>query len=70
MSISRRILAGDHNQCPGCGEHFNSSSAFDRHRYGKHAGNLCKCLTVDQMTAKGMVVDSGGWWIRSAMRFR
>lgn len=66
MSIPRRALNGDHNQCPSCGEYFNSSASFDGHRYGKHTGNLRKCLTVDQMTAKGMSVDSGGWWITSA----
>ena len=57
-----RRLSGDHNQCPGCGELFNSTYAFDSHRTGAHSGNRRRCLTVDEMRGQGMEKNQGGWW--------
>ncbi len=59
-------LSGDRNQCQGCKEYFNSSFAFDKHRTGEH-GHDRRCLTVDEMKAKGMSVNAAGFWISSAM---
>lgn len=59
-------LTGDHNQCPGCGQYFNSSFAFDKHRVGEHGRNRC-CLPVAEMQAKGMSKNAAGFWISSAM---
>ena len=60
-------LAGDHNECAGCGELFNSTAAFDRHRtgsYGFHGKNVTRrCLTVHEMLAKGMDKNATGWWV-------
>lgn len=58
------ILTGNRNQCPQCGELFNSLSAFDAHRYGPHEDNGRRCLTPAQMTARGMI-RVGRWWVTS-----
>jgi hypothetical protein len=49
-------LRGDHCRCSGapyggCGEHFNSTYAFE-HRTGSWSAR--RCLSVDEMRAKGM----------------
>lgn len=59
-------LSGDRNQCRGCGEYFNSTFAFDKHRTGEH-GKDRRCLTPDEMRAKGMDKNVAGFWISSAM---
>lgn len=61
---NRKTLSGDRNQCPACGLYFNSVSAFDKHRSGAHGVNR-HCLTVPQMEAKGMAVNSAGFWVGS-----
>jgi hypothetical protein len=58
-------LTGDHNQCPGCAELFNSTAAFDRHRTGDYGVNR-RCRTVEEMTARGMIKNAGGWWVTAA----
>lgn len=59
-------LRGDRNQCPGCSRLFNSSHAFDKHRTGEH-GKDRRCMSVDEMTARGMVLGADGFWRGSAM---
>jgi hypothetical protein len=59
-------LTGQRNQCQGCKQYFNSNSAFDMHRFGKH-GHGRRCLTPEEMTAKGMSLNAAGFWIGSAM---
>jgi hypothetical protein len=59
-------LSGDRNQCPGCGEFFNSTFAFDKHRTGAF-GKDRRCLTVAEMQDKGMDRNAAGFWISSAM---
>ncbi len=55
-------LNGDRNQCPSCGKKFNSTAAFDKHRTGKYGVDR-RCMTTEEMTAKGMVLrDDGFWW--------
>jgi hypothetical protein len=61
-----RVLRGDHCQCSGppyrgCGQHFNSVRAFDKHRTGEWTNR--RCLTVDEMGAKGMALSSTGFWV-------
>ena len=58
-----RKLNGDHCQCSACGEYFNSTAAFDKHRRGDFNGRIC--LDRAQMLKKGMAVSSTGWWIGS-----
>lgn len=59
-------LSGDRNQCAGCGEYFNSTFAFDKHRTGEF-GKDRRCLTAEEMRAKGMDKNAAGFWISSAM---
>ena len=58
-------LGSQRNQCQGCKQYFNSNAAFDKHRVGKHGLNR-RCLTPDEMTAKGMMVNHAGFWITEA----
>lgn len=62
----RLSLRGDHNQCPGCGELFNSGRAFDKHRTGSIARNERRCMTPKEMKAEGMSKNEGGWWVTDA----
>ena len=59
-------LTGDRNQCQGCKQFFNSLFAFEKHRTGEH-GKDRRCLTPDEMLAKGMSLNGAGFWITSAM---
>lgn len=54
------------NQCSGCRVFFNSVTAFDKHRTGDYGVDR-RCMTVDEMTAKGMSVNEAGYWIGSSM---
>lgn len=69
-----KILRGDRNQCPTCGELFNSTYAFDKHRTGPwgiedpdrkgfYLPAKRRCMTIDEMKNIGMVVASSGFWI-------
>ena len=58
----RRPLNGDHNQCPTCGEYFNSTFAFDKHRIGAFVVDR-RCRTVAEMQEAGMALNAGNWWI-------
>ncbi|TCG08362.1 hypothetical protein BZM27_12565 [Paraburkholderia steynii] len=64
-------LTGDRNQCPTCGEFFNSSSAFDKHRTGPFgkasAPAQRRCMSPDEMRALGMVKNDAGFWIEKRM---
>jgi hypothetical protein len=59
-------LSGDRNQCCACGQLFNSTFAFDKHRTGEF-GKDRRCLTTDEMKAKGMAVNAAGFWVSSVM---
>ena len=65
------------NQCPTCGELFNSISSFDFHRTGKFGipdpdkiGCYLKadrrCLSTNEMTKKGMAKNNDGWWMEKS----
>lgn len=60
-------LGGDRNQCTGCGELFNSTAAFDKHRTGTFHPPARRCLTVTEMQAVGMTVNARGFWVTEAM---
>ncbi len=59
-------LTGQRNQCRGCSQYFNSNKAFDKHRTGKH-GHGRRCLTPEEMMAKGMSLNKANFWITKAM---
>ena len=55
-------------QCQTCGLYFKSEAAFDRHRLfttEKHDWNKRRCMTVAEMTARGMALNSKGLWVTS-----
>jgi hypothetical protein len=61
-------LTGDRCRCSGppyggCGEYFNSTKAFDRHRTGAYALAQRRCLSPDEMRAKGMAKNAAGFWV-------
>ncbi|VTU25129.1 hypothetical protein SRS16CHR_03598 [Variovorax sp. SRS16] len=66
---SHPSLTGDRNQCPTCGDFFNSTHAFDRHRIGRHAGNQRRCLTAPEMEAQGIALTASGFWVSEIRRF-
>ena len=61
-----KVLKGNHNQCQGCKEYFNSTGAFDKHRTGKHGVDR-RCMTTEEMIDKGFSLNASGYWIASKM---
>lgn len=61
----RPPLRGDRNQCPTCSALFNSTRAFAAHRVRvtPAAAYPRRCLTPEEMEAKGMAVNRGGFWL-------
>ena len=57
------ILRGDRCQCGACGQRFNSTSMFDRHRLGRPGRR--SCLNACQLEAKGYSRNQAGFWIRA-----
>jgi hypothetical protein len=55
-------LTGQRNQCQGCKQYFNSNTAFEKHRTGKH-GKDRRCRTEEEMTAKGMSLNAKSFWV-------
>lgn len=55
-------ISGDRNQCRGCGEYFNSTAAFDKHRTGDF-GIDRRCRMPDEMREKGMDKNAAGFWV-------
>jgi hypothetical protein len=64
-SYSNRRLTGARCRCAVCGKWFNSTSAFDRHRYGAYGnfGRNRRCRTWQELRERGWVVNSAGFWI-------
>lgn len=47
--------------CPACCETFNGHTAGDMHRVGEHGVDR-RCLSVQEMLAKGMAQNDAGRW--------
>jgi len=62
-------LTGNRCRCSGCGEYFNSTSMFDRHRAGdwKDRGSNRRCLSPAELSERGYLKNSAGFWIREGM---
>jgi len=60
-------LTGSRCQCSACGEYFNRPSLFDRHRAGSYQPLARRCLSPDEMRAKGWRKNSAGFWIGAGM---
>jgi hypothetical protein len=58
-------LTGTRCRCAACGKNFNSTSAFDRHRYGDYQlrGANRRCRTWQELRALGWTVNKAGFWI-------
>jgi len=73
MSAYDRAISGDRCFCRACGEYFNSTKAFDKHRTGKYrqlrdpGPETRRCRSFDEMAAKGMSKNSADFWITSKM---
>jgi hypothetical protein len=55
-------LTGSRCLCRACGERFNSTAAFDRHRVDVFSGSR-RCLTSEEITRRGMTRNAAGFWI-------
>jgi hypothetical protein len=69
--MSAPKLTGNRCRCAACGDLFNSTSAFDRHRAGTFAPrgtwpHSRRCLTADELHAKGWSRNAAGFWIERA----
>ncbi len=49
--------------CGGCNEFFGSDSAFQLHRVGDWDDR--RCLTVEEMRARGLELNGRGYWTRT-----
>jgi hypothetical protein len=56
-------------RCPTCGEHFNSTAAFDKHPVGDYTHGR-RCRTPDEMHAAGMGTTANGLWWTTDVRKR
>lgn len=58
-------MTGNRCRCTACGEAFNSSSVFDRHRVGGWQGRGAdrRCLSPSEMRARGWTINAHGYWI-------
>lgn len=54
-------LRGDRNQCAACGNYFNSTAAFDKHRVGEF-GKDRGCMGWFEMAHVGMHYGADGFW--------
>jgi hypothetical protein len=65
--MTARVLVGNRCQCPSCGDWFNSTSTFDRHRIGPfetaQSAGARRCLTVAEMIDRGWSRNEAGFWI-------
>lgn len=57
----KKSLRGDRNQCGSCGEYFNSTHAFEKHRIGDF-GKDRRCMSIGEMVAKGMFLGEDRFW--------
>jgi len=58
-------LTGKQCQCRHCGELFTRLRAFERHRVGPFSdkGIHRRCLTPEEMAAKGWTKNRKGFWV-------
>ena len=62
-------------QCAKCGHYFSRTSTFDKHRTGSFAqpgewSGTRRCMTADEMTAKGLSRNADGVWITASGEWR
>jgi hypothetical protein len=47
----------------GCGKYFNSTAAFEKHRVWAEGKVVRRCLTEEEMRAKGMDINRIHFWV-------
>ena len=53
--------------CTACGLTFRSETGFTAHRVGDYSqGRRPRCLTVDELTARGWLPNAAGYWVTKA----
>jgi hypothetical protein len=62
------LLTGNRCHCRSCGEFFNSTSGFDRHRYGPYGWNTRKCRPVQWMIEQGWQLSGRAFWKQAGTR--
>jgi hypothetical protein len=67
---TKPTLTGNRCQCSACGEYFNSSTAFDRHRVGSFQHRTRRCLSIPEMTARGFCKNPAGFWMTESRKAR
>lgn len=67
--MTYRKLTGDQCRCPSCGEYFNSTKAFDKHRVGEIGKKVCLSPN-DMVVKKGMSLSSRALWITEPFKER
>lgn len=60
--LGGRRLTGSRNQCPTCGELFNSFSGFDLHRVGRIGTPVRRCLSPAELATLEWTVSADGFW--------
>ena len=54
--------------CSKCGHGFKTLSAFDKHRTGPYGWGSRRCLSAEEMTAKGFRLHATGRWMAPPSR--
>jgi hypothetical protein len=53
-------------QCAACGKYFTSPYAFDEHRLTPKGDGIRRCLSGDEMAARGFIRKPSGHWTSAA----
>lgn len=54
-------LGSEQCECPTCKRFFSTTANFDRHREGDYGDDSRRCLSPDEMVAKGMFERGEVW---------
>lgn len=58
------------SRCRECNQVFAGIVAFDAHRTGSFTRKQRRCLTQDEMKARGLTRNEKGWWTTLAQEQR
>lgn len=65
--LDLKLSANNRCRCSGCGEHFNSVGAFDKHRTIDNGER--RCMTIAEMQELGMAMNAAQYWVTSLSDF-
>lgn len=49
-------------RCTACGDYFNSTAAFDKHRTGEYPGAR-RCMDHQERRERKMDTNTAGYWV-------